>query len=174
MNVGGKDRPFTELGADEARLQAAELKDAGTFGPLQRVAKVSLAWAELAQAIEDAGAATVGELSDELVLMFAERVWVIPPEQGLIWSKAAEPAAEGAKPMNDEHEHDHAEGEAHTHVHSHGEEAHSHAHDDHDHEHTEHEHEHSHGDVTHSHPHAHQEGMEDDHSHSHDEAEASS
>ena len=174
VNVDGADRPFAEMSADDARRQAARLKEAGTWGPLQRVAKVAFAWGELARLMDERGAALVGDLPDEEVLTFAERVWVLSPEEGLIWSEPAAPAAEGKEAMNEhpegergDAEHDHPE--PHAHEHSHGEETHSHAHDTHDHEHTQHEHEHSHGDVTHSHPHVHQEGLEDDHAHEHEE-----
>ena len=84
VHIGGRDRPFAELDADDARAQAAELKGAGTFGPLQRVVKVAIAWGELAGVMEQAGAATVGDLDDETVLTYAERVWVIPPAEGMI------------------------------------------------------------------------------------------
>lgn len=84
VSVGGAGRPFGELTAADARAQAARLKEAGTWGPLQRVAKVAMAWAELARVIEEAKVDTVGELDDETVLLWAERVWVIAPESGMI------------------------------------------------------------------------------------------
>jgi hypothetical protein len=84
VSIAGTERPFAEITAPEARAQAEELKGAGTWGPLQRVAKVALAWAELARMIDEAGVATVGELDDETVLRWAERVWVIAPETGMI------------------------------------------------------------------------------------------
>ena len=84
VHIGEGDRPFGEITAREARAQSAELKGAGSFGPLQRVAKVALAWAELAAVIEQAGAETVGDLDDETVVLWAERVWVIAPESGMI------------------------------------------------------------------------------------------
>lgn len=84
VHLEGRDRPFAELTAADARAQAAELRSAGSFGPLQRVAKVAMAWSELARVMETEGAETVGELDDETVLLWAERVWVIAPESGLI------------------------------------------------------------------------------------------
>ncbi len=84
VHIGDEDRPFGEVTADEARTQSAELKKAGGFGPLQRVVKVARAWAELAAVIEQAGVATVGDLDDETVVLWAERVWVIAPESGMI------------------------------------------------------------------------------------------
>ncbi|MGI9019651.1 MAG: hypothetical protein ACR2G3_02935 [Solirubrobacterales bacterium] len=84
VHIGGEDHAFAEITPDQARAQAAELKSTGTFGPLQRVAKVAMAWGELAGVIEAAGASTVGELDDETVLLWAERVWVIAPEGGMI------------------------------------------------------------------------------------------
>jgi hypothetical protein len=84
VSIGGEDVPFGEVTAVRARAQAAELKGAGTWGPLQRVAKVALAWGELAAAVEAAGVETVGELDDETVALWAERVWVLAPEGGMI------------------------------------------------------------------------------------------
>ena len=84
VHIGEADVPFGEITSEQARAQAAELKSAGTFGPLQRVAKVAMAWGELAGVVEAAGAATVGELDDETVVLWAERVWVIAPESGMI------------------------------------------------------------------------------------------
>jgi hypothetical protein len=84
VHIGDEDRPFGEVTADEARAQSAELKEAGSFGPLQRVAKVALAGAELAAVIDEAGVGAVGELDDETVVLWAERVWVIAPEAGMI------------------------------------------------------------------------------------------
>ena len=43
-----------------------------------------MAWGELAGVVEAAGVATVGELDDETVVLWAERVWVIAPESGMI------------------------------------------------------------------------------------------
>jgi len=84
VHIGQADVPFGEVTAEQARAQAAELKSAGTFGPLQRVAKVAMAWGELAAVAEKAGVATIGELDDETVALWAERVWVIAPEGGMI------------------------------------------------------------------------------------------
>jgi hypothetical protein len=84
VHIAGRARRFTEVTAEDARRQAAELKQAGTWGPLQRVVKVALAWTELARVIEETQVATVGELDDDTVLLWAERVWVIAPEEGLI------------------------------------------------------------------------------------------
>ncbi len=84
VHISGVERPFGEVTADDARAQAAELKGAGTWGPLQRVAKVALAWGELAGVIEAAGVETAGELDDETVVLWGERVWVIAPETGMI------------------------------------------------------------------------------------------
>ncbi len=84
VHIGDTDTPFAQITSAQARAQAAELKSAGTFGPLQRVVKVAMAWGELARVIEAAGASTVGELDDEEVLRWAERVWVIAPEGGMI------------------------------------------------------------------------------------------
>lgn len=84
MHIAGSERPFAELTPEDARMLAAELREAGSWGPLQRVVKVALAWSELAGVMERAGVSRVGDLDDETVVLWAERVWVIPPEEGLI------------------------------------------------------------------------------------------
>jgi hypothetical protein len=84
VHIAGADRTFSELTPEDARAQAAKLKEAGTFGPLQRVVKVAMAWGELARVVEEAEVETVGELDDETLLLWAERVWVIAPEGGMI------------------------------------------------------------------------------------------
>ena len=84
VHIGERDVPFAEVTPDDARAQASELKSAGSWGPLQRVAKVALAWGELARVMESEEAATVGDLDDETIVLWAERVWVIAPEEGMI------------------------------------------------------------------------------------------
>ena len=84
VHIGDADVPFGDITPEQARAQAAELRSAGSFGPLQRVVKVARAWGERAGVAEAAGAATVGELDDETVVLWAERVWVLAPESGMI------------------------------------------------------------------------------------------
>lgn len=84
VDVRGVGTPFGEITAESARVQAERLADVGTWGPLQRVAKVAHAWKLLAAQMERDGAATVAELPPEDVIEHAERLWVIPPPEGLI------------------------------------------------------------------------------------------
>ncbi len=76
--------PFGDLTADDARAQGQRLSDVGTWGPLQRVAKVAHAWKLLAAQLERDGTATVRELPGADVIEHAERLWVIPPPAGMI------------------------------------------------------------------------------------------
>ena len=81
----GEDyRPFGEFTLAQARARAEAIGEAGAWGPLARAAKVARAWAGLAAAMEEAGAATVADLDPAEVVTWAERLWVIPPEGGLI------------------------------------------------------------------------------------------
>ena len=76
--------PFGELTADDARAQGQRLTEVGTWGPLQRVAKVAHAWKLLAAQMEKEGRATVRDLPAADVIEHAERLWVIPPPEGLV------------------------------------------------------------------------------------------
>ncbi len=82
--VGQERVPFGEVTAQQAREQSASLREVGSFGPLARVAKVALAWAQLAGELERAGVHSVAGLEEKTVLGFAESLWVLPPEGGLI------------------------------------------------------------------------------------------
>jgi hypothetical protein len=81
---GGRYKPFGELTADDARGRAGELKEAGSWGPMHRVVPVARAWSELASLMDDREAAAVSELDPETVVSYAEKLWVLPPEDGLI------------------------------------------------------------------------------------------
>lgn len=76
--------PFGEITPDAARDQAERLGKVGTWGPLQRVAKVAHAWKLLAAQMERDGATTVRDLDPTSVVEHAERLWVTPPEGGLV------------------------------------------------------------------------------------------
>jgi phosphoribosylglycinamide formyltransferase-1 len=76
--------PFADLTANDARAQGQRLSDVGTWGPLQRVAKVAHAWKLLAAQMEKEERATVRDLPVADVIQHAERLWVIPPPEGLV------------------------------------------------------------------------------------------
>ncbi len=83
--VGGSYRRFGELTAADARAQAAELAEAGGWGPMTRVAGVAQAWRELAEELERAGeGATVAALEQETRERYAHRLWVLPPGGSLL------------------------------------------------------------------------------------------
>jgi hypothetical protein len=83
VSIGGAERPFGELTLADVRARAAELRDAAGWGPTARVAPVARAWADLARAMEAAGAGTVAELAGEAERM-AGRLWVVPPGGSLL------------------------------------------------------------------------------------------
>jgi hypothetical protein len=80
----GAYRPFGQLGASEARALAAQLKAAGSWGPMSKVAGVAQGWSELAVLIEAVEAATVAELDPDQIVKMARRTWVLPPPGGLL------------------------------------------------------------------------------------------
>jgi hypothetical protein len=80
----GAYRPFGQLGAAETRALAEELKRAGSWGPMSKVAGVARGWSELAELIESEGAATVAELNPDQIVEMARRTWVLPPPGGLL------------------------------------------------------------------------------------------
>jgi phosphoribosylglycinamide formyltransferase-1 len=84
VDVSKTGVPFGDLTADNARAQGQRLTDVGTWGPLQRVAKVAHAWKLLAAQMEKEGRATVRELPAADVIEHAERLWVIPRPEGLV------------------------------------------------------------------------------------------
>ncbi len=84
VHLGGRYRPFADLSPRDAHARATELKEVGSWGPMQRIVPVARAWSELAKLLEERDAATVGELDDDTVVSYAEKLWVIPPAEGLI------------------------------------------------------------------------------------------
>ncbi|GAC1583864.1 MAG: hypothetical protein NVS3B18_16840 [Candidatus Dormibacteria bacterium] len=82
--VRGASRPFGELTVEDARSRADELRAATGWGPTARVAPVAMAWRELTMSMERSGAATVSELSEEVVLELAPRAWAVPPGGSLL------------------------------------------------------------------------------------------
>ena len=82
VDHGGERIPFAQLTADQADERAAELKEAGDWGPLKRTIPVRLAWTDLAALLRKRELGTVGELPDEELAKFAERTWVISPPGG--------------------------------------------------------------------------------------------
>jgi hypothetical protein len=83
--VGGAYREFGGVTAADARAQAAELADAGSWGPLAKVAGVAQAWRELAAELERLGeGSTVAALDPETGAGYARRLWVEPPRGSLL------------------------------------------------------------------------------------------
>jgi hypothetical protein len=84
VHLGGRYRPFGELTSDDARARASELKEVGTWGPMKRVIPVAQAWGELAALLNKHQAASVAELDPATIVSYAEKLWVLAPEEGLI------------------------------------------------------------------------------------------
>ena len=80
----GAYRPFGQLGAAETQALAEELKRAGSWGPMSKVAGVARGWSELAELIESEGAATVADLNPDQIVEMARRTWVLSPPGGLL------------------------------------------------------------------------------------------
>jgi hypothetical protein len=80
----GAYKPFGEVTAADARRCAEELGEAGSWGPLARVAGVALAWRELADELRQSGSGCVAELDPAIALTFAKRVWAMPPRGSLL------------------------------------------------------------------------------------------
>ncbi len=74
--------PFGELSADDARFLAGQFTGLSGGGLEQRVAPMARAWRELADLMEERGAATVAALGAEEAASQAERVRVVPPGGG--------------------------------------------------------------------------------------------
>lgn len=77
--IGGAQRRFGSLSADDARAHADELRAAVGWGPTARVAPVAQAWRELSLTIDRAGAGVVGDLDAEVLIELAPRLWVTLP-----------------------------------------------------------------------------------------------
>ena len=78
MHIGGADRIFGSLSADDARAHADELRSAVGWGPTARVAPVAQAWRELSLAMDRRRGHR--ERSDPDVLVeLAPRLWVTLP-----------------------------------------------------------------------------------------------
>ena len=78
--VEGANIPFGDFTQDQVRARAQELRLTAGWGPTARVAPVAGAWAELARAMQDAGAAHVRQLAPELLRPLAPQLWVVLPE----------------------------------------------------------------------------------------------
>lgn len=83
VHVAGRDRAFGEVTVEDARAMASELKAAGGWGPMARVAAVARSWDGLARTLDEAGAATVADLDPDTIHAAAVNLWVIPPDQPL-------------------------------------------------------------------------------------------
>jgi hypothetical protein len=84
VHQGERYVAFGELTLAEVEGRAEAIGAAGSWGPLARAAKVARAWADLAAQMRERDARTVGELDPPTVVRFAEYLWVIPPEGGMI------------------------------------------------------------------------------------------
>lgn len=80
----GERLAFGDLTAEQASERAAQLKEAGEWGPLKRTIPVRMAWTDLAALLRERELASVGELPDEEIATWAERTWAISPSGGLI------------------------------------------------------------------------------------------
>jgi hypothetical protein len=83
---GGRERgskPFGAFTLSDAHARAAELSSVVGFGTA-RVAGIARGWAELARAMEAAGARTVAELDAGRAAEFARKLWVVPPGGSLL------------------------------------------------------------------------------------------
>ncbi|HEX3691221.1 MAG TPA: hypothetical protein VHV28_16085 [Solirubrobacteraceae bacterium] len=77
--IGGANRTFGSLTADDARAHADALRAAVGWGPTARVAPVAQAWRELSLALDGACAGVVGELEPDVLMALAPRLWVTLP-----------------------------------------------------------------------------------------------
>jgi hypothetical protein len=77
--VGEAYKPFGDLTAQDARALAEQFSGLSGGGLEQKVAPVGRAWRELAEAIEQRGAATVADLGVEEAAKRAEQLRVVPP-----------------------------------------------------------------------------------------------
>jgi hypothetical protein len=79
VHIGGADRIFGSLSADDARAHADELRAAVGWGPTARVAPVAQAWRELSLVMDRASAGAVSDLDPDVLVELAPRLWVTLP-----------------------------------------------------------------------------------------------
>ncbi|MDX6602159.1 MAG: hypothetical protein QOF13_1361 [Solirubrobacterales bacterium] len=84
MSCDGAYKPFGEMTVADARSRCEELGEAGSWGPLSKVAGVAVAWRELAEEMNRSGVTTVAALEADKALDFARRLWVVPPRGSLL------------------------------------------------------------------------------------------
>lgn len=77
-------KPFGEFTRADVEARGAELQGLTGWGPTARVGAVARAWSELARAMAQSGAGTVGELGTERVAELSEALWVVPPGGSLL------------------------------------------------------------------------------------------
>jgi hypothetical protein len=82
--VHGGNVAFGELTADDVRARADELRASVGWGPTARVAPVSMAWRELANAMALSAVGTVAQLGADALIELAPRLWIVPPAGGLL------------------------------------------------------------------------------------------
>ncbi len=77
-------KPFGEFTLGDVEARAAELRSATGFGPTAKVGAVARAWADLARAMNAAGAATVSDLGPDAAAEHARKTWTVPPRGTLL------------------------------------------------------------------------------------------
>jgi hypothetical protein len=82
--TAGGNKSFGELTVADVEARAGELRAATGWGPTARIASVARAWAELAKAMTQAGAATVAELDPQDASARARALWIVPPGGSLL------------------------------------------------------------------------------------------
>lgn len=84
VGAAGGQRRFGELSAADVRDHAAALAEGSGFGHRSRVAAVAGAWRQLAERMDEQGAATVAELEPQTIAALAEPLWIVPPGGSLL------------------------------------------------------------------------------------------
>jgi esterase/lipase superfamily enzyme len=80
--VGDRYKRFAELTSDDARALAEQFSGLSGGGLEGKVAPVGMAWRELADLMEEGGAARVADLGAKRAAALAERLRVVPPGGG--------------------------------------------------------------------------------------------
>jgi len=84
VSIAGANHVFGEIGIQQARTQAAELKALQGWGPMAKVGSIARAWTELAEMLDKRGADTVADLDATAIITSATDLWVIPPGRSMV------------------------------------------------------------------------------------------